>query len=751
VKSLSIVLWMAGLIFLSSCGGGSSQLTGSSGESAAGNWQFAMTPPSDNPAGTPYGLQGGFLLQKQGSVSGSATYSVSSAASVPPCNSGSAVVTGTISGQNVSYTAVAGTQTFNLTGTLTADGTTIMGTYSATAGTASGGNACGSAQSGLPWQATLIPPINGGVQGSLHSTAGGLLQDQNFQVSGTLAQGQNTGLSNSTVTGSLVFQDYPCLDAGQTISVNGTISGNSLILQLFSDKGLNIGQIGAAANSTSPGPVTLKKQASGGYLVQGNGGYVISTKSCNQQDNPYLSDSGNICLALNNATDCGQPLTVTPGVLAFPMQLVGSTPTTQSITITNTDPAGSTLTGLSLAWNPEAGYTSPYSTLSDFNALPNFTEKDTCSTTPGATFSLAPQQSCVASVSFSPQQSCTWLPTTINGGVIPAQCPPDLTSTITTPPGLSARLSVNVPTSEGNGSIDNDTAFSVLINGVGVSAVLPSTPELDFGSVAPSESSAPQTISLINQGTQPVQILPKASKPCVNPAKGSVTYPNPVHAGDVDGVQIIQAIQAIILDNGNNSILYLCDQDQVSGLPDFQISANSCLGTVLAPQQSCSLTVTYVPQPSLPAGTILDFFLQLNTQQCTPGGSQLYCEIDSGRLPVELKTSAPSPLRLTPGAGLDFGPQPKGVPTLPLTVTLYNDPKDPNAAAIDFKGDVLKGDYIETDNCGSSLAPGNSCTLNIVFSPKSTGYDPGTLTITYQASTFLGPQAQVIYLRGSGQ
>ena len=751
MKSFSIVLLMAGLIFFSSCGGGSSQLAQSGPDTAAGNWQFAFTAPSDSPAGTLYGLQGGFLLQNMGTVSGSVEYSVSIAASVPPCNSGAAVMSGTISGQAVNLTAVAGSQTFTLTGSLTADGATMMGTYSATAGTASNGTACGSVQSGLAWQATLVPPLSGGVQGNLHSTAGGLLQDQNFTVSGSLSQGKNTGLSNSTITGSLVFQDYPCLDAGQTITVNGTISGTSLILQLFSDKGLNIGQIGGPFNSTSPAPVNFAKQATGGDILQGNGGYVVSTKTCNQQDIPYLQDVGNICLGLNSSNNCAQPVLVTPSLITFPSQLVGSTPTTQTVTITNNDPSGSTLTGMTLTWNPEAGYTSPYSTLSDFNGLPNFTEQDTCAKTLGATFNLAPNQSCTVYISFSPQQSCTWLPTSILGGVQPSLCPPDLTSTISTPPGLSGRLAVSVPASEGNGSTDSDTSFAVLVNGVGESAVQPSTPELDFGSVAQGESSAPQSLMFTNYGTQPVQILPAASKACVNPAKGSLTYPNPVHAGDVAGVRIVQAIQAEILNNGNNGLLYLCDSDPVSALPNFQISSDSCLGVTLAPQQSCALTVTYVPQPGNPPGTILDFFLQLTTQQCTPGGTQLYCEIDSGRFPVELKTGALSPLRLSPAAGLDFGYQTKGIPTDPLTITLYNDPKDPNAATVNFKGDVLKGDYIETDNCGTSLAPGASCTLTFVFKPNATGYDPGVFAITYTASTFLGPQAQVINLRGSGQ
>src|SRR5262249_54002316 len=136
----------------------------------AGNWQFTMTSPSDN--SFLGGLQGGFLLQNNGSVTGQVVYTILS----PPsdqggsptiCNSGSAPVSGTFDGQNVTLTAVAGPQTFTLTGTLSADGSTMMGTYEST-----DGQGCGTAQTGLQWSSTSVPPITGSIQGSFHSVNG---------------------------------------------------------------------------------------------------------------------------------------------------------------------------------------------------------------------------------------------------------------------------------------------------------------------------------------------------------------------------------------------------------------------------------------------------------------------------------------------------------------------------------------------------------------------------------------------------
>jgi hypothetical protein len=206
----------------------------------------------------------------------------------------------------------------------------------------------------------------------------------------------------------------------------------------------------------------------------------------------------------------------------------------------------------------------------------------------------------------------------------------------------------------------------------------------------------------------------------------------------------LQVDTGSIIPNGT-TINYLCDSDLTSKLPNFQISADSCSGQLLQPLQSCSIQVTYVPQPTTALIPALDYFLELNTLECS-GSTTSNCEIDSGRFPVELTANVPSPLRMTPGAGLDFGLQAKGQLSLPLTITFFNDPNDPLAGTVNFTGNLVKGDYFETDDCGTSLASGASCTLTITFKPKIIGFDSGSITVTYN-----GGQTQIIHLRGIGQ
>jgi hypothetical protein len=751
VKSLVLFL-LASLMVLSACGGSSSssnQLQGSG--QLAGNWQFSIASPPDgsfqgspnSPCATPTTsplCSGGFLLtDNNGAVTGQITYAVflpvPTSPGQPPlppalCNSGSAPVTGTVSGQNVTLTAVEGKQTYTLTGVL--NGTTMMGTYSST-----DGKGCGTAQSGLQWSATYVPPLSGTIQGNFHSTASTSLLNQLFPVTGTLVQGDNVGASSATVTGTLNFQNYPCLSSA---SVNGQVSGSSVILQIVASNGLNVGQIGAPVGFSSPKPVNVLSSAAG-IVLQGATGYGVSTSACPGAN--VAGDTGDVCLGVGNTTSCTQPILYSPASLSFLPALVGSPPTTQMITLTNNNISITPLTGLTLTLNPQSGPSDLNGLLSDFDGLPNFTEQDNCASPPGSAFNLAPQQSCIITIAFSPQQSCPWMPSTGLVGEPPSSCPFP----------LQASLTVNSPV-----SADTDTNFAIPITGSGYSAIFPGVfqnspstggivlvlpnPELDFGAEALGEKSAPQLLTFVNQGVNPVQILPALSGPCVNPPPpGNLTLPRPLAPGEVAGLQVVANITVT-----GSTFNYLCDSDLTSQQPNFQISNDNCSGTLLPPLASCSLDITFALQPHTSLAGGLDYFLELNTLQCT-GTVTSNCEIDSGRFPVELKANIASTLRMSPAAGLNFGAENVGLTSPAMTVTLFNDPKDPNAATVNFTGSLLQGtNFAETDNCVGSLAPGSSCTVTVTFTPLKAGFTKGTVTIGYTPG-----QTQTIYLRGTGQ
>jgi hypothetical protein len=438
-------------MMFSACGGGSSSGSGNT-TTLSGNWQFTLAPPVDG--SFLGGLQGGFLLQTNGSVKGSAAYAVSLPGLLIPCNSGSAALTGTISGQTVALTAVAGTQTFTFQGTLSFDGSTMVGTYTTpTAGTAGDGSTCGTVQTvPMQWSAILVPAITGNIQGNFHSTGGVAgLSNQDFSLSGSLTQAENTGASTATVTGTLNFSDYPCFSsASDNASVYGQISGNSVTLQIVGNDEAVLGQIGEPTGSngvTGLNPVTFDS-AQGGYILHGVGpSYLVATSACpgSLANAVAAGDYGNLCLAVGSALGtsnaCQQAITLTPATLVFPAQAVGTT-STQTITLANASSA--TLSGLVLKFaNIPSSAT-------------NYAETDACGpqgiASQGEPFNLVSGQSCSITVTFIPQ--CA------------TECESALTATLTVMSPVSA---------------DNDTVFAVPITGTGVSGSATSTSELDFG------------------------------------------------------------------------------------------------------------------------------------------------------------------------------------------------------------------------------------------------------------------------------
>ncbi len=449
------VVLAASSMMLSSCGGGGNS-NPALDLSLAGNWQFTMAPPSD---GSFFGgLEGGFLLQTSGAVKGSANYAVSLTNLLVPCSTGSAPITGTFKNQAVALTAVAGTQTFTLSGTLSVDGLSMSGTYDSTAGTAGNGSPCGTAQTGLQWSAVFVPPLEGSIQGTFHSAGGAAgLNEQEFLVSGALNQADNTGASSAAVSGNLSFvnvltnkSDYPCFASA---SVTGEVSGNLATLQLVGADGTEWGFVGEPFGSlggTGINPVTLQP-ANGGYVLQGAGpSYLVATTACpgSLSTTSASGDFGNICLALNGASACQEPITLAPAFLTFSSQMIGAPATTQVITLTNISSSSLNLT-LNLTNNS--------------GAL-NFTETDTCGAnglpSGGQPFQMIAAQFCAISITFEPLEICA-------PGTPPGQCPAPLKATLTvTDPNSGTIFSAPITGSatSGDGVVGRLSDFGAELN-----------------------------------------------------------------------------------------------------------------------------------------------------------------------------------------------------------------------------------------------------------------------------------------------
>jgi hypothetical protein len=168
---------------------------------------------------------------------------------------------------------------------------------------------------------------------------------------------------------------------------------------------------------------------------------------------------------------------------------------------------------------------------------------------------------------------------------------------------------------------------------------------------------------------------------------------------------------------------------------DFAVSSNTC-GTSLAAGASCIISVTFTPNA---VGTITG---TLTITDGDPTSPQLVSLTGSG-------TGSPA-VTLSPGS-LSFGQVLVKTASTPQNVTVTNTGQGTltftggNAAGIKITGADVSS-YSQTNNCGTSLAAGASCTITVTFTPQTTGSLTGDVTLTDNATS----KTQTVSLSGTG-
>ncbi|MDX9767524.1 MAG: choice-of-anchor D domain-containing protein [Ectothiorhodospiraceae bacterium] len=185
------------------------------------------------------------------------------------------------------------------------------------------------------------------------------------------------------------------------------------------------------------------------------------------------------------------------------------------------------------------------------------------------------------------------------------------------------------------------------------------------------------------------------------------------------------ATQAIVLGNSGDAALAI---QGISALGPFTLT-HDC-GATLAAGADCTLTIRFTP---IAAGVqqgavVVDSAL----------GTHLVVLSGTGVAAPDTPTPAPA-IELDP-ATLDFGEQAVGVASAARTVTLRNT----GNAVLTLQGVTLIGPYGASHDCGSNLAAGASCDLQVRFTPTATGSQQGALVLASALGT------HVVVLNGSG-
>jgi hypothetical protein len=116
---------------------------------------------------------------------------------------------------------------------------------------------------------------------------------------------------------------------------------------------------------------------------------------------------------------------------------------------------------------------------------------------------------------------------------------------------------------------------------------------------------------------------------------------------------------------------------------------------------------------------------QLLAEQSSSGPVLLAATYGRGVWQIDLPNTATTSATAAPSS-LTFGSQAVGTASAPQQLLITNT----GSGVLQISSLAITGDFTESDTCsGQSLAPGNTCDINVTFAPTVIGTDTGTLTI----------------------
>jgi len=225
----------------------------------------------------------------------------------------------------------------------------------------------------------------------------------------------------------------------------------------------------------------------------------------------------------------------------------------------------------------------------------------------------------------------------------------------------------------------------------------------NLGSLTNRDLLANDTTDSFDFTQSPLPPLALPLRNCSPASTTSLNFPQTQQVG------IPSPVQTVTLSNFSTSTLSI-SSIALSG-SDFS-QTNACPPTLSPPvlnvPGSCTINITFKP-----------------TATGTRQGTLTITDSDVTSPQVVSLTAVGSNLTLSP-ALLNFGTQTVFMEGTSLSATLTNS----GSAQVSIANIAASGDYSQSNNCGSNLGGGSSCSISAVFLPTATGTRYGTITVT---------------------
>jgi hypothetical protein len=531
----------------------------------------------------------------------------------------------------------------------------------------------------------------------------------------------------------------------QTVALSGTGTAGPM---LFSPTSLSFAGVAPGStttqtvtlSNTTTSAITLTSFKSSAQFAQTNNcpGSLAAGANCSLSVSytpTTASTTGTVTVAYSGASSGSAQLYLSGSVNYVPLS-----PTTYNFGTVQEGAAGTSNT-FTLTNN----YTQAITISSIATTLSDYTTSTTC---PASPTTLAVGQSCNITVTFTPSAAGTRSDTlTVSHSAPDSPTTATLTGVGAAPTGVIfsptalALGSTQVGQTSGsqNVTLTNDSSAALTISSIAVSSdfISPSntcvsasplaigsscTIAVEFqplatgmlsGSITVTDSgpSSPQQVALSGTGTTgPVLFSPT-----------SVAFPSTT-------VGATSATQSVTLTNTQSTSLTISSIAASAGFTQ----TNNCGATpaTLAANGTCTLTVAFAPTSTgSQTGTVnVNYGSGIQTLYLSGTATS---NTGSGSVTV-------SPKSYTFSSAAGNMNQAVGTTSAPVAITLSNG----LTTALSISSIQIAAPFAQTNNCGTSLGAGLSCTISVTYSPTAVGYSSATLTITDSASN--SPQSVAI-------